>query len=96
MTNIITNENAIGIMLIEKVESNVKINPVVWVKTVDTLYYETACGSGSLAYGIYNYAQNGVKIVYLLQPSGYKIRVELNCEGKQIIKAKVSGVVNLS
>jgi len=93
MLSIKTNEKAIGIMLIEKQDNNIKINPIVWVKTVDTLYYETACGSGSLAYAIYNYTQNGDKRVDLVQPSGYKISVNVDCDRKNIKSAKISGVV---
>lgn len=40
-----TEESAAGIILLEEENGRTKINPVIWVKTVDTLYYETACGS---------------------------------------------------
>ena len=40
-----TDENAVGIILLEKEKKKTKINPIIWVKTIDTLYYETACGS---------------------------------------------------
>jgi diaminopimelate epimerase len=93
MSSIITKEKAIGIMLIEKEKKDIKINPVVWVKTVDTLYYETACGSGSLAYAIYNYTQNRGKNVDLIQPSGYKISVNIFGNKKTIQSVKISGIV---
>lgn len=40
---------AVGIMFCEKEEEVVKINPIVWVKEIDTLFYETGCGSGTTA-----------------------------------------------
>ena len=44
-----TEESAAGIILLEEENGRTKINPVIWVKTVDTLYYETACGSRKLS-----------------------------------------------
>ena len=41
-----TEESAAGIILLEEENGRTKINPVIWVKTVDTLYYETACEIG--------------------------------------------------
>ena len=59
MKNIDTEQKAIGVILLEEFKEFFKIYPIVWVKTIDTLYYETACGSGSLAVTIYkNYITN--------------------------------------
>ena len=59
MKNIDTEQKAIGGILLEEFKECFKIYPIVWVKTIDTLYYETACGSGSLAVTIYkNYITN--------------------------------------
>lgn len=93
LSKVKTSESAIGIILTEKVESYIKINPVVWVKSIDTLYYETACGSGSLAYAIYNYLNNASCSSSVIQPSSYRINVDLIIENNVICKAKISGVV---
>ena len=49
ITEINSKEKAIGIMLLEKETGKIKINPIVWVKEIDTVFYETACVSFSLS-----------------------------------------------
>lgn len=91
--NIQTTEKAIGIMLVERVLDKIKINPVVWVKDIDTVFYETACGSGSLGTAIYNYYINKEEKIELIQPSGYSISIQLDTKGQYIKRAIISGVV---
>lgn len=80
----------IGIILLEKNNEKLKIFPIIWVKTIDTLFYETACGSGSLAAAIYkNYTEN-ISSFEILQPSGYSINVKLNVNNDYIEYAIVS------
>ncbi len=88
-----TKEKAVGIMLLEKVSDKIKINPIVWVKEIDTVFYETACGSGSLGTSIYNYIKTNNTEVELVQPSGYSINVKLIENDNYIDKAIVTGVV---
>lgn len=45
-TNIVA--KTIGIVLVD----DNKIYPFIWVKDIDTLYFETACGSASIAYAL--------------------------------------------
>ena len=86
-------EEAVGIILLEKENGKTKINPVIWVKSIDTVYYETACGSGSLAAGIYKKNTENLDKLEIIQPSGYSINIEIN-EEKGIIKsAKIIGKV---
>lgn len=91
--NIQTTEKAIGIMLLEKILDKIKVNPVVWVKDIDTVFYETACGSGSLGTAIYNYYYNKEEKLELIQPSGYSISIELDTKKQYIKRAIISGVV---
>ena len=88
-----TTEKAIGIMLLEKILDKIKINPVVWVKDIDTVFYETACGSGSLATAIYNYYNCKEEILELIQPSGYSINIKLDVKGQYIKNAIITGIV---
>lgn len=88
-----TEESAAGIILLENENGKTKINPVIWVKTVDTLYYETACGSGSLATTIYKYFKSGIEKLEVVQPSGYSINVTLNIKDDYIEKAVILGKV---
>ena len=89
-----TSKEAVGIILLEKEKSNTKINPVIWVKTVDTLYYETACGSGSLAAAIYiNNINKKSKKIKIMQPSGYSIIIKLNNKNGNIKGVTILGKV---
>lgn len=88
-----TTEKAIGVMLLEKVSDKIKINPIVWVKDIDTVFYETACGSGSLATAIYNYYNCKKDVLELIQPSGYSISIELKVKEQKIKKAIITGIV---
>lgn len=88
-----TNKKAIGIMLLEKVSDKIKINPVVWVKDIDTVFYETVCGSGSLATAIYNYYNCKEEMLELIQPSGYTVSIVLNTKKQYIEDAIITGIV---
>jgi D-alanyl-D-alanine dipeptidase/diaminopimelate epimerase len=63
------NREAVGVIWYEQQAGQVKIDPVVWVKEIDTLYYESACGSGAIAVAL---ATDNRKI---LQPTGAYINV---------------------
>ena len=88
-----TSEKALGIILLEKEKSKTKINPIIWVKTIDTLYYETACGSGSLATAIYKNYIEGIENLEIMQPSGYSININLNKKQEYIENAIITGKV---
>ena len=93
MKNFDTEEKAVGIILLEKENEKTKINPIIWVKTVDTLYYETACGSGSLATAIYKRYAEGIENIDVMQPSGYSININLKMQNDYIKEAIVLGKV---
>ena len=93
MRKINSSQNAVGIILTENNGKDIKIYPIIWVKTIDTLFYETACGSGSLAVAIYkNYIQN-IRNFKILQPSGYSLKVSLNVCLDYIKEAIISGKI---
>jgi hypothetical protein len=52
-------------------DGTLRIDPVVWVNSVDSFYYESACGSGSMAVAIAESwsQQTGVSLA-ITQPSG--------------------------
>jgi diaminopimelate epimerase len=93
ITEMDSKEKTIGIMLLEKESGKMKINPIVWVKEIDTVFYETACGNGSLGTAIYNYLKNKDKKIELIQPSGYSINIELEGNNNYIENAIISGIV---
>jgi diaminopimelate epimerase len=63
------NKSAVGVVWIEKTENSVKMHPVVWVKEVNTFFYETSCGSGAIAVG------EVTGICSIIQPTGKEIIV---------------------
>ncbi|MBR2704478.1 MAG: hypothetical protein IKE91_03315 [Clostridia bacterium] len=93
MKNIKTDEKAVGVILLEKENNKLKINPVIWVKEIDTLYYESACGSGSLAAAIYKYTKSKTEDISIMQPSGYSIDIELDAKDEYIFGACVTGEI---
>ena len=79
----IENDTAVGVMFCEKEKDKMKINPIVWVKEIDTLFYETACGSGSTAVGMLEaYLKNKSQTIDILQPSGLTITVKVNYDNE--------------
>lgn len=86
---------AVGIMFLEVIDSVLKINPVVWVKSIDTLFYETACGSGTTATVMVEaYKRKDSCSMDILQPSGHKITAQIKYDEGRIVNARISGVVN--
>lgn len=69
-------EKAVGVILLEKKDTITKIYPIVWVRDIDTLYFETACGSGTIAAFTYLYNTENIKNISILQPSEYNLDVE--------------------
>ncbi len=85
---------AVGVMLCEKDNGVLKINPVVWVKSVDTLFYETACGSGTTATVMVEaYLHHTSMKLDILQPSGLIINADITNNNGSITKAVISGPV---
>lgn len=87
------NEKAIGVILLEKENNMTKINPIIWVKEIDTVYYETACGSGSLATAIYKNYTEGIKEIEVLQPAGSIINIKINIDKDFFKNAIITGKV---
>ena len=72
---------AVGVIWIQQLDGGLKIHPVVWVRGIDSFFYETACGSGSIATGI---ATGETQIV---QPSGESIQVVSDRDGVHLTSA---------
>lgn len=72
------------------------IRPVVWVRSTATAYYESGCGSGSLALGLWlGKGQNIPSPLRVVQPSGGEIRVKMDGAGALVSRAWISGPVTL-
>ncbi len=78
---------AAGIIFAEKKGvKDYKITPVVYVRDMDTLFVETACGSGTAALGLAIAKESGLSVsdLPIYQPSGLPIKVSAEYDGSKI------------
>lgn len=88
---------AAGVMYCEKEGGNWKIYPVVYVRDINTLFLETACGSGTTALGLVLALQEGksIKDIQVIQPTGLPIKISVEYNGNQFGYAQISGPVEI-
>lgn len=88
---------AAGVIYVAQDNESLRIEPVVYVRDLDTLYYETACGSGTTALGMILALQKGksVKNIAILQPSGMSIKVSVDFEGTTFGYTQIQGAIEL-
>jgi diaminopimelate epimerase len=72
----LSDRGAVGVCWVEQSTDRVTLHPVVWVRAIDSFFYETSCGSGSIAAGVVT-GKNTIT-----QPSGEAI--EVRREGIQV------------
>jgi len=82
---------ASGMMYVEKKGDQYILAPVVYVKEIDTLFYETACGSGTTALGLVLAKKQGSSIIDkpVIQPSGMPIKVSVRNDGESFTYAEI-------
>lgn len=74
---------------------SISIEPIVWVRDVNTMFRETACASGSTAAAIYLLKTQGAQSPFTIkQPSREILTINLK-ENKKSIKATVSGPIKI-
>lgn len=61
------NRDAVGVVWFQKNGNYVTMHPVVWVNAIDSFFYETSCGSGTIAVSKVTGAR------FVKQPSGGEI-----------------------
>lgn len=89
-------EEAVGVMFLENIEGKLKINPVVWVKSIDTLFYETACGSGTTATAmVQSYLESESLKIEILQPSKFSIFANVTNNNGNIENVIISGKIQI-
>lgn len=90
---------ASGVMFVSENRKNNSIfmEPIVWVRDIETLFYETACASGTTAIGLWKSTQdrNSKTQLDIEQPSGQMIRVTVEKDSKSFISAVIDGSVAL-
>lgn len=68
------NRAAVGVVWIERRGDAMVMHPVVWVKDVDTFFYEQSCGSGTIAVSRVTGARS------IVQPTGQSIEAEISSD----------------
>jgi len=88
---------AAGVIYYLEQDSKIQIHPVVYVSSIDTLFYESGCGSGTTALAMVKAIQEDKSQSQLevFQPSEMPIIVDIEFDGKQFLGAKISGPVEL-
>lgn len=85
---------AAGIMYVSNEASTIEIVPIVYVPNADTLYYETACGSGTTAVGLLQAIRTGSSVnIPIMQPSGMPIQISVDYDGKSFQYAQIQGPI---
>jgi ribosomal protein S18 acetylase RimI-like enzyme len=86
---------AAGVIFLENAENGIKIHPCVTVPGISS-YYETACGSGTIAVGLVqcfkSKASSNVKMS-LIQPSNQVIKAIIEGENGRINNAVICGPI---
>lgn len=86
---------AAGVIYSEFNDGVWNITPVVYVRVIDTLFAETACGSGTVALGL-TIAKNenrSVQDLVVVQPTGLPIKVSIDFDGRTFGYAQISGPI---
>jgi diaminopimelate epimerase len=91
----VSRNSANGVIFTEVSDGGqIKIHPCVFVKSAATAFYETACGSGSVAAVIAERAGRGENaVLQIVQPSGTTIETSVVFDGADVISAKIKGKV---
>ncbi|MBI5123375.1 D-alanyl-D-alanine carboxypeptidase family protein, partial [Candidatus Roizmanbacteria bacterium] len=84
---------AVGVIYIDSTPNKISIIPIVYVRDINTLYYETGCASGTTAVGLVlaKYKNKSITDLPVWQPSGLPIKISVNFEKQKFIYAQIQG-----
>ena len=93
--NLLTTVPASGVMFIKEVKNEIKMEPIVWVRDIQTLFYETACASGTTAVGLWKAtAEKKHRFTYSVgQPSKENLTVLIEKNNKSFVNATIYGPI---
>lgn len=92
----LANREAVGCIWYSSQSQTLAIKPVVWVRETQSVYYETACGSGTLALALLLAKQGKTREVTVKQPSGSTITASVSLsEDGQVDGAWIDGPVQI-
>lgn len=93
--NLLSSVPAAGVMFISEINGKIQIDPIVWVRDIQTFFYETACASGTTAVGLYlaKYKNLANKPISIVQPSGSSISIIVQKESSSLLSALIDGPI---
>jgi diaminopimelate epimerase len=87
---------ATGVMFVRQSEELLSLEPVVYVSAIDTLFYESACGSGTAAIGMALAMRSGTSEQNIvLQPSGMPIEVRTEVKDDAFTSVRIQGPIHI-
>lgn len=95
--NNLDQEAAAGVMFWSKRNKAYRIDPVVWVRDIQTLFYESACASGTTALGLW-FAKDSTfskTVRNIQQPSGESIKITIVKDTNKFRKAVITGPIEI-
>lgn len=91
-------KEAVGVMwkTIEE-DNSISMEPVVWVKETDSYFYETSCGSGTVAIALALAKENNNRYqeFKIYQPSGKYILAIIEKDDDRFLNAYIKGTVDI-
>ena len=92
----LASREAAGAVWWRKQGSGLSIDPIVYVRDVDTLCAEQACGSATISLALLLFQQTGRSRMDIRQPSGDVLSVSIEEKPGGLYGVSVSGSVRLS
>ncbi len=87
-------DDAVGIMFVERIQEYIKIYPVVWVRMIDTFFFENACGSGTVAVSmVESWLTQKTNKYAIKQPSGDLLEAKITIKNNIIIRVILKGKI---
>jgi diaminopimelate epimerase len=87
---------AAGVMFVTPTKTGINMRPVVWVRDISTLFYESACGSGTTAVGLLEAFKRGQSLnLPVIQPTGMPINIKVDFDGTRFNEAIISGPIEV-
>lgn len=77
--------DAVGVIWYERTGDAINMHPVVWVRAIDTFFYEESCGSGTIAVAKVTGATS------IVQPTGQSIQADIT-EGNVALQSNMEVV----
>jgi diaminopimelate epimerase len=88
-------KSAAGVIWYSQVGEAYTMNPVVYVRDINTCFYETSCGSGAAALAIQESMKTDApnSSVYIVPPSGHSLQVRVHQEEGNRLHVWLKGMV---